>query len=116
MVRVEITDETEHAEVSKVVVRIDPEDIHLARDYRGQFVVYDEQLEPVHGDTDPPTHRALNVAEDRAGWPTTDDLGWEEGPDPLRFPDRYDDLDPDHDDEADDIEPLDLADSPAQTT
>ena len=116
MVRVEIDDETDHVEVNKVVVCIDPEDIHLARDYRGQFLVYDEQMEPMHGDTDPLTHTAINVAEDRAGWPATDDLNWEEGPDPLRFPDLYDDPDPDQDDEEDDLEPLDLTGSPARTT
>ncbi|MFI1996914.1 hypothetical protein [Actinoplanes sp. NPDC020271] len=51
-----------------------------------------------------------------SGWPDTDDLDWEEGPDPLRFPDLYDDPDPDQDDdEEDDLEPLGLDDSPART-
>jgi hypothetical protein len=116
MVRVVIDDDTELIEIDKVVVCIDPADIHLARDYRGQFLVYDEHLEPVHGDTDDPARTAIHVAEDRSGWPTTDSLDWEEGPDPLRFPDLYDDPDPDEDDEEEDLEPLDLAQAPAQTT
>ncbi len=115
MVRVEIDDDTEHTEVNKVVVCIDPDDIHLARDYRGQFLVYDENMEPVHSDTDHPARTAIHVAEDRAGWPAADSLDWEDGPDPLRFPDLYDDPDLDQDDEEDDLEPLDLTDAPART-
>jgi hypothetical protein len=80
MVRVETDDDSEHTGITKVVVCIDPEDIHLARDHRGQFLVYDEAMEPVHGDTDPATNHAIHVAEDRAGWPAVDSLGWEEGP------------------------------------
>lgn len=116
MVRVEVDDDTEHTEVDKVVVCIDPDDVHLARDHRGQFLVYDEQMEPVHGDTDLAANHAIHIAEDRAGWPATDDLNWEEGPDPLRFPDLYDDPEPDEDDDEDDLEPLDLTDAVVRTT
>ncbi|TMR19406.1 hypothetical protein ETD86_19750 [Nonomuraea turkmeniaca] len=113
MVRVDIDDHTEHTAVDKVVVCIDPDDIHLARDYRGQSLVYDENMEPVHSDTDHPARTALHVAEDRAGWPAADSLDWEDGPDPLRFPDLYDDEDAQ--DDEDDLEPLDLTDEPART-
>jgi hypothetical protein len=116
MVRVEIDDNTEHTEINKVVVCIDADDIHLARDYRGQFLVYDEHMEPVHADTDHPARTAIHVAEDRTAWPASDSLDWEEGPDPLRFPDLYDDPDLGPSDEEDDLEPLDLDDSTARTT
>ncbi|KAB1928477.1 hypothetical protein F8271_29085 [Micromonospora sp. ALFpr18c] len=109
MVCVEIDDDTEHTEINKVVLCIDPDDVQLARDHRGQFLVYDERMEPVHGDTDPATNHAIHVAEDRAGWPDADSLDWEEGPDPLRFPDLYSRVEPENDrDEDDDLEPLDL--------
>lgn len=109
MVCVEIDDDTEHTEINKVVLCIDPDDIQLARDHRGQFLVYDERMEPVHGDTDPATNHAIHIAEDRTGWPDADSLDWEEGPDPLRFPDLYGPAEPEDDrEEDDDLEPLDL--------
>jgi hypothetical protein len=86
MVRVEIDDDTENTEVTKVVVCIDPDDIHLARDHRGQFLVYNEHMEPMHDDTDPATNHTIHAAEDRTRWPADDDPNWEEGADPLRFP------------------------------
>lgn len=109
MVCVDIDDDIEHAEITKVVIGIEPDDIHLARDYHGQFLVYDENMEPTHSDTDSDTSRALNTAEDRTSWPATDHLDWEEGPDPLRFPGLYDDGDTDDqdEDEDEDLEPLD---------
>lgn len=46
--------------------------------------------------------RAITIAEDR-DWP--DRLDWDEGPDVLRYPDLYD---PVNDDQDDDLELLEL--------
>jgi hypothetical protein len=107
---VDVDDDTEHAEVSKVVLAIEHEDIHLARDDRGGFLIYDEQMERLNDDVDQAAARAITVAEDRTAWPPADEHDWEEGPDPLRFPYLYDDEPGDEDDE---YEPLDLHDSAA---
>lgn len=104
MVCVEVDDATEHAEVSKVVLAIEDHDIHLARDHRGHFLVYDEQMERCNDDLDRAAARAVSAADDRTTWPSGSNGDWDEGPDPLRFPELYDDGDT----SADDEEPADL--------
>jgi hypothetical protein len=110
MVCVDVDDDTEHAEVAKVVLGIEHDDIHLARDHRGGFLVYDERMQRLNDDTDPAAARAITTAEDRTAWPSADEQDWEEGPDPLRYPGLYDDGD--DSDEDDEYEPLDLHDRP----
>ena len=74
MVCVEI-DETGGGVVN-VVLGNEHDDIALARDHRGHFLVYDENMDRV--ETDEPTEgRALTIAEHRE-WPAQ--LDWEEGP------------------------------------
>jgi hypothetical protein len=80
--------------------------IHLARDHRGHFLVYDEHMERLNDDVDSAAAQAIRTAEDRTtGPPTTISTGKKAGP--LRYPDLYDDGDTDDEDE-DDLEPLDL--------
>ncbi|MGH8917321.1 MAG: hypothetical protein ACRD0H_03125, partial [Actinomycetes bacterium] len=96
MVCVDVDDNTDHAEITRVVLGIEPDDIHLARDHRGHVLVYDERMERLNPDTDrgdDTVAEAIRTAEDRAAWPTPDDPDWEEGPDPLRYPSLYDDPD-----------------------
>jgi hypothetical protein len=99
MVQVEVDDHAEHEEVTKVVLC--EEEIDLARDFRGHFLVYDEEMRPVPGDAQENVH-AMVLAEGRAYWPER--LEWEEGPDPLRWPILYEDDDGAVDDAADDPE------------
>jgi len=41
MVCVDVDEDTDHAEIVRVVVAIEPDDIHLARDHRSHLLVYD---------------------------------------------------------------------------
>jgi hypothetical protein len=99
MVCVELGDDGYTGKVVNVVLGDEPDDLHLARDFRGHFLIYDETMERVSVDERPAT-RAVTIAENRE-WP--DRLDWDEGPDVLRYPDLYDPVEPD-----DDLEPLDL--------
>jgi len=101
-------DEAGSGKVVTVVIGDDPEDISLARDDRGHFLVYDEAMQRIPAD-DQTEDTAVKLAEYRE-WP--DRLDWDEGPDALRYPGLYDPPDPDHetDTEDDDLEPLDLHD------
>lgn len=49
MALVDVDDYEEREEVTKVV--LSTEEIDLARDDRGNFLVYDESMERVHSDT-----------------------------------------------------------------
>jgi hypothetical protein len=100
MVCVEFDDDSHNGNVVDVVLATDHDDIALARDYRGQFLVYDQTMKRIE-DNDP---RPVTIADHRE-WPQPDD--WEQGPDALRFPGLYDVDDVDPDDEADDLELLD---------
>jgi hypothetical protein len=103
MVCVELDDTApDGGRVVNVVLGTDRDDITLARDFRGHFLVYDQLMERAQHDerTD---QRAITIAEHRE-WPDRPD--WEEGPDALRYPGLYDTDEPD--DDEDDPEPLDL--------
>jgi hypothetical protein len=90
-------DDNGHGDVVAVVIGDDHEDITLARDHSGHFLLYDETMERV--DTDEPAEcRALTIAEHRE-WPAR--LTWEEGPDALRYPGLYDPVAEDDADEDD---------------
>ena len=114
MVCVDINDDTEQAEITNVVLITSEQDILLARDHRGHFLVYDERGEPLNHDVagggDQAAAQAIRTAEDRDAWPGNED--WDEGPDPVRYPEFYADADADADQEGEhqesDLEPLDL--------
>ena len=104
MVCVDLDETT--GKVVTVVIGDDPEDISLARDDRGHFLVYDEAMQRVPTD-DQTENAAVKLAEYRE-WP--DRLHWDEGPDALRYPGLYDPPDPSRETEDDNLEPLDLDD------
>lgn len=90
------------ARSSNVVLGTDHDDVALARDYRGQFLVYDEAMQRIETYEETEGH-AIKIAEHRE-WP--DRLDWEDGPDALRYPGLYNVNEPD--DAEDDLEALDL--------
>jgi hypothetical protein len=97
MVCVDLDDNGHDGDVTAVVIGDDHEDINLARDHRGHFLVYDETMERV-GTDEPAEGRALTIAEYRE-WPAR--LTWEEGPDALRYPGLYDPVAEEDDNELD---------------
>lgn len=104
MVCVELDEDTpDGGRVVSVVLGIEPEDISLARDFRGDYLVYGDHMQRARVALELDA-RAITVAEHRE-WPDRPD--WEEGPDALRYPGLYD-IDPDDDLDEDDLEPLDL--------
>ncbi len=106
MVCVELADDGYTGKVSQVVLGDDHDDLRLARDHCGHFLIYDETMERVSVDERAAT-RAVTIAENRE-WP--DRLDWDEGPDVLRYPDLYDPIndDPNDEDDEDGLEPLHL--------
>lgn len=96
MVCVDLGDDGYTGKVVNVVLGDEHNDLHLARDHRGHFLIYDEKMQPVTGD-EPPATRALSIAEYRE-WP--DRLDWNEGLDALRYPDLYDTVEPDPEESA----------------
>lgn len=105
MVCVDIDEAGGDGDIINVVLGNDTDDIHLSRDHRGGFLVYDNDMERIEDGDDEGT--AVSIAERRGEWP--DRLQWEEGPDALRFPGLYDiDDDTADDDEDEDLEPFDL--------
>jgi len=103
MVCVEL-DDTGHGQVVNVVLGHEHDDITLARDHRGRFLIYDDVMQPLQTDGQA-EDRAIKIAEYRE-WP--DQFDWEEGPDALRYPGLYDVIEPDDVENQDDLEPLDL--------
>jgi hypothetical protein len=99
MVCVEISDAEEHEQITKVVLGVEADDIRLARDHDGHYLLYDEHMERVSAD-EPFSRQSLAAADDRDAWPQRPD--WEEGPDALRDPWLYEDGDLDEDDEGQD--------------
>jgi hypothetical protein len=101
MVCVELGEDGHTGKVINVVLATDHEDIGLARDYRGQYLVYDDTMNPLQNDGHETDTAAITLAEHRE-WPNPHD--WEQGPDALRYPGLYDiDDDPDnvdHDENA----------------
>ncbi|GAA2842613.1 hypothetical protein [Kribbella solani] len=111
LVRVDLHDEYLDEEVTQVVLAIPDLDtepqpplhgIALARDHRGQFLVYDgdpgAEMTRVQ---DPLADRAINAAETRSEWPARN--AWEEDTNPRRDPGLYDSyLEADDEDEHDD--------------
>ena len=105
MVCVDFDDDGYTGKVVTVALGDDPDDVRLARDHRGHFLVYDDTMEPVSSD-EQQANRAITIAEYRE-WPER--LDWEEGPDVLRYPDLYGPAEAaDDQDEDNDLEPLDL--------
>lgn len=106
MVCVEIGEDGYEGKVINVVLATDHEDIALARDYRGQFLVYDETMNRLDSDNDGSETggRAITIADNRE-WPNVDD--WEQGPDALRYPGLYDLPEQDDQEKDDDLEPFD---------
>ena len=105
MVCVELGEDGYTGKVVNVVLATDNDDIGLARDHRGQFLVYDDTMNRITNDGHESDTRAISIADHRE-WPTPDD--WEQGPDALRYPGLYDiDDDPDDKDDTDDLEPFD---------
>jgi hypothetical protein len=94
MVLVDISETEEHEQVTKVVLGIEADDLHLDRDLDGHFLIYDENMERVSAD-EHSSRQALQAA-DRSQWP--DRQEWEEGPDALRDRWLYEDGDVDQDD------------------
>jgi hypothetical protein len=103
MVCVDIDETTGEAEVRNVVLGCEPEDLSLARDHEGGFLVYDENMERVENEAR--ESKAVATTEFRGMWSSPD--RWEMGADAARFPGLYDPVD-DDEDEDDDLEPLDL--------
>jgi hypothetical protein len=101
-------DRTEYEDdrVTQVVLAIPDrpfEGVDLARDLRGQFLVYDggPDAEMARA-TDSLARQAITVAGDRSAWPARED--WEEGPDPRQLPGLYDDAAGEPEDDEDDLE------------
>ena len=111
MVCVELDESGYGGKVVNVVLGNEHDDISLARDWRGQFLVYDETMQRIEDAGEQTDTRAVTIAE-RREWP--DPLDWEEGPDALRYPGLYDIDDENDDDENDDLEPFDEAEHPAR--
>lgn len=99
VVYVEFDENSHTGKVLNAVLATDHEDIALARDYRGQFLVYDKIMNRIE-DND---SRAVTIADHR-DWPQPDD--WEQGPDALRYPGLFD-INEDDPDDNEDLEPLD---------
>lgn len=109
-VRIEVDEDGWDTEITKVVTANDAEELHLFRDDRGQFRVYDEKFEAVRNDEVLDGIRgAVSIAEDRHRWPDKAYPAWDDGLDPRRDPYFYaDDEDPDDDldDEDDDLDEM----------
>jgi hypothetical protein len=101
MVCVELDDDGHTGTVVNVVLGDEQQDVELARDHLGRFLVYDETMQPVQAD-DSTAALAITISEHR-DWPERPD--WEEGPDALRYPGLYDIDEPN--DEDDMLESLD---------
>jgi hypothetical protein len=112
-VRVEPDEDGRGTEITKVIVVVEPDDLNLARDHRGHFLVYDSQFKPI-----PPSRQyetldglrtAVSVAEDRHRWPAENMVaacdGWDTGPDPRHDPFYYagdDEVEEDDEDDGED--------------
>jgi hypothetical protein len=105
MVCVELGEDTpDGGRVVSVVLGTEPQDISLARDFRGHVLAYDDHMQHAQ-DAVEHDNRAITIAEHRE-WPDRPD--WEEGPDALRYPGLYDTDDPADDLDEDNLDPLDL--------
>ena len=105
MVCVDLDEDGYNGKVVTVVLGDEPEDVQLARDHTGHFLVYDEGMQRV-----PPT--TGQSPSPKTGSGLTDRRDWEEGPYPLRYPGLYDPV-PDTDE---DVEPADLNQHDPSTT
>lgn len=96
-VRVEPDEDGRGTKITKVVLVVTPEQIPLARDMTGHFLVYDESFERVVNlDTDVRLdciRGAVSVAEDKHRWPAEHLVSmnedWSLGPDPRVDPDYH---------------------------
>lgn len=102
MVCVDIDEDGYTGKIVNVVLATETDDISLARDFQGHFLVYDEHMNRIPSDNDGSETgtRAVTIADHRGEWPHADD--WEQGPDLY-------DIDVEHQDEDDDedLEPFD---------
>ncbi|MEV6341252.1 hypothetical protein AB0M12_41850 [Nocardia vinacea] len=94
-VRVQDDEDGWDAEISKVVVVVEPEAMDLVRDYDG-FAVYNERFERVPDRDvlfDGNLRGAVSVAEDRRRWPKEQlaslSKEWKVGPDPREDEGEY---------------------------
>ena len=96
-VRVEPDEDGWGTEITKVILVVNPQQVPLARDECGHFLVYDEDFNRVANlDTDvrlDGIRGAVSVAEDKHRWPTEQLLSmndaWSLGPDPRDDPDYH---------------------------
>jgi hypothetical protein len=87
MVCVDVDDNGYDGDVVAVVLADEHDDIGPARDLRGHFLIYDQDMQRVEaGIDDPIAGKAFTIAEYRE-WPAR--LDWEQGPDALRYPFLY---------------------------
>jgi hypothetical protein len=101
-VRIEVDEDGWDTEITKVVTANDTEELHLARDDRGHFRVYDETFEPA-------AESEILDGIRGAGWippgrhPRAEksDPAWDDGIDPRRDPHWYTE---DDENQGDDIE------------
>jgi len=97
MVCVDIDDDSEHEQVTTIVLGTEHDDITLARHTDGNYLIYDADMQRLSQDT----------SDARSDW--------EEGPDALRDPWLYEagDIHDEDDTNADDdLEPLDIDGTP----
>lgn len=99
-VRIEVDDDGWDTEITKVVTANDVEELHLARDDRGHFRVYDENFEPAsQSEVLDSIRGAVSIAEDRHRWPEKRYPAWDDGIDPRSDPHWYAENDVEDDDE-----------------
>lgn len=104
-VRIEVDEDGWDTEITKVVTANDVEELHLARDDRGHFMVYNEKLEQVsESEVLDGIRGAVSIAEDRDRWPEKNYPAWDEGLDPRRDAFWYvDDEEADENDDEDEV-------------
>ncbi len=99
-VRIEVDEDGWDTEITKVVTANDAEELHLARDDRGHFRVYDENFdEASESEVLDGIRGAVSIAEDRHRWPQKRYPAWDDGLDPRRDPHWYADGDEDQEEE-----------------
>ena len=87
-VRIEVDQDGWDSEITRVVTANEVEDLHLARDDRGHFMVYDEKFDEAdESEVLDGIRGAVSIAEDRHRWP---ERQFRRGMrDPILGPTRY---------------------------
>jgi hypothetical protein len=100
-VRIEVAEDRWDTEITKVITANDTEELHLARDDRGHFIVYDENFEKVsESEVVDGIRGAVSIAEDRHRWPEKTYPARDDGLDPRSDPFLYADEELQDDPEA----------------